>query len=164
MRFPQVLARSTSDAPLLDVGLALHSDVPSDTAARTLRAFLNAFAPRRSRFAVRVEASFVPPAPEDDDDNNNSHEPWSLVEVFHLEAPFALTEDVSLCSFVFWFAAFPDERGSFIEKPRQTCRVSRQHARGDRRQAATGQAHVLQQRLDFSSSPDFELERRPPRT
>lgn len=117
MRFPQVLARSTSDAPLLDVGLALHSDVPSDTAARTLRAFLNAFAPRRTRFAVRVEASFVPPAPEDDN-NNHYDEPWSLVEAFHLEAPFALTEDVSSRSSVLFCCAHFLTIRSFPEEPR----------------------------------------------
>jgi hypothetical protein len=86
----QLLARGNSDARLLNVGLEFNSfNSRAPCFGRVLRAFLDAFAPRRTRFIVRSEGSPVLLAA------NNDQEPWNLVEALELDAPYALTEGVS---------------------------------------------------------------------
>lgn len=66
-----------------------------------LRAFLDAFAPRQTRFTVQAEGSSVSLAV------NGDQEPCNLVEAFQLDAPYALTEGVSRDYFPSLAGVFP---------------------------------------------------------
>ncbi|GAA5960388.1 hypothetical protein JCM8115_001164 [Rhodotorula mucilaginosa] len=93
----QLLARGGPDARILNVGLTLCSK--SSFVGHVLPAFLDAFAPRRTRFTVRTVVSSPVPLAVDDD-----QEPWNLVEALELDAPYALTEGRNLAD----LAAFLD--------------------------------------------------------
>lgn len=162
--FPRQLARNRQGAPPLDLGLVIDSSLPRGKGADALKAFLDAFAPRRTRIGIRVDGNnLVLPVLD------RYQQPWDLVESCFLDVLYDLTEGVSL-SFLPFRVNYPlhflTTPRSSAEEPRRARHLSRQHASGEKRQAASSQGrHRLeqQQRSDSDSSARFYLEGRPPR-
>lgn len=128
LHLPRQLARSKPKALPLDVGLVIDPSIPMGKVADALKAFLDAFAPRRTRFGVRAEGNdLVLPVLD------RYQQPWDLVESCFLDGLYDLTERVSLSSLFLADSTLSSHflttpRSFHPEEPRRARRLSRQHA------------------------------------